>query len=332
MIRYGILGYGLHARKRLTPAFAATKDSQLVGLWRRDAQKAAECAAELGLVAFPSAEQLCASREIDAVLVTSPDSLHLEHVLLALSHGKHVLCEKPLAMNEAEAQTMLAAALSAGVKLGVAQNMRYNRSLACIRQWIAEGLIGTPHMVNITFCHDIERSPRQWISDPELACGGPVADIGIHALDALRYLLGSEIAEVSMLARKDAVSPAIESHAALSLTLDCGAIASILLTTQARYRTSVEVTGGTGSILCENALTVDYPVDVVLRRSVDGIERSESVSNQDAYTQMLDAFSGAIEGRCSYLAPGTDGLKNQRLLDAAYSSWRTRQTIPVECK
>lgn len=330
MIRYGILGFGLHARKRLIPAFAAAKDSRPVGLWRRDEQKAATDAAELNLTAFPSPEALCSSPEVDAIFVTSPDSFHLEHVLVALRHGKHVLCEKPLAMNSTEAEIMHKAAQSAGVHFGVAQNMRYNQSLTCIRQWIAEGLIGTPQMVNITFCHDATQSPRIWISNPELACGGPVADIGIHAIDALRYVLGHEVTEVSMLAHRDSASGAVESHAALSLALHSGAMASILLTTRARYRTCVEVTGSTGSIVCENALNADYPIEVVLGRSLDGIERRETVSNSNAYSLMLDSFSCAIEGKGAYRAEASDGLRNQRILDAAYASWRTGKSIQLQ--
>ena len=129
MVRYGILGFGHHAAKRLVPAFAAARHSSLVGLWRRDFAKARANARDFKIEhAFETAEALCASPEIDAVFVASPDALHLHDVLLALKHGKPVLCEKPLAMNAAEVETMLAAQAKAGVAFGVAQNMRYNAS------------------------------------------------------------------------------------------------------------------------------------------------------------------------------------------------------------
>src|SRR5579875_1571212 len=81
MTRYGILGFGHHARKRLVDAFREARHSRLAGFWRRNEQKAAADAAEYGLAAYPTAEALCASPEIDAIMVTSPDALHLQDVL-----------------------------------------------------------------------------------------------------------------------------------------------------------------------------------------------------------------------------------------------------------
>src|SRR5215470_12644965 len=145
MTRYGILGFGHHAAKRLLPGFAGAQSSQVAGLWRRDPAKAEANACEHNIPhVFSSAEELCASPEIDAVFVVSPDALHLPHVLLAAQHGKHVLCEKPLAMNADEVEKMLFATRAAGVVFGVAQNMRYNASAQLIREWIAEGRIGQP--------------------------------------------------------------------------------------------------------------------------------------------------------------------------------------------
>src|SRR5579883_913975 len=146
MVRYGILGFGHHAVKRLMPAFA---ESQVTGIWRRDPAKARANAREFKIPhAFDSAEELCASPEIDAVFIVSPDALHLPHVLLAAKHGKAILCEKPLGMNTGEVEQMLAAARAADVRFGVAQNMRYNRTLGLIREWIAQGRIGKPQLAH----------------------------------------------------------------------------------------------------------------------------------------------------------------------------------------
>lgn len=326
MVRYGILGFGHHAVRRLMPGFAGAAESQVVGLWRRDAAKAKANAREYSMPhVFDTPDALCASPEIDAVFVASPDALHLEHVLLAARHGKHVLCEKPLGMNAGEVEKMLAGTSRAGVKLGVAQNMRYNRSLARIREWIAEGLVGKPVLAQSQFAYSAAGSPRTWIYDPALALGGPIGDVAIHCLDALRYVLGGDdsahVTAVSTLAHTDAASGAVESHAVVALDFASGAMGSVTVTTRASYRTLVEITGENGVILCENGLTVDFPVDLVLRRGSEVLAR-ETVSNADAYSRMLDGFSGWVEGRGEYLAPGIDGLHNQHVLDAAYLSWR----------
>jgi predicted dehydrogenase len=320
MVRYGILGFGHHAIKRLMPAFA---EAQVTGMWRRDPAKAQANARQFHIPhVFDSAEDLCTSPEIDAVFVVSPDALHLPYVLLAAQHGKHVLCEKPLALNAAEVEKMLFATRAAGVVFGAAQNMRYNASVQLMREWIAEGRIGQPLLAHSQFCYNAERSPRAWIYDPAIATGGPIGDVAIHCLDTLRYVLATDITEVSTLARKDAQSGAVESHAVVNMAFGNGALGAVTVTTRGSYRSLIEITGETGVILCENGLTVDHPVDVVLYRQ-DKVAAHQRVSNANAYTRMIDAFSAAVEGRGTYLATGEDGLHNQRVLDAAYKSWHT---------
>ena len=329
MTRYGILGFGHHAIKRMLPGFAEAKESTLTGMWRRDPAKAAANSREYNIPRiFNSAEELCASPEIDAVFIASPDALHLPHVLLAAQHGKHVLCEKPLALNASEVEQMLFATRAAGVVFGVAQNMRYNSSIQLIREWIAEGRIGQPLLAHSQFCYNADKSPRAWIYDPSLATGGPIGDVAIHCLDGLRFVLNTDITEVSTLAHKDAHSGAVESHAVVSFAFGNGAMGAVTVTTRGSYRSLIEVTGETGVILCENGLTVDHPVDVVLYRQ-DKVAAHQRVSNDDAYSRMLDSFSAAIAGRGEYLATGEDGLHNQRVLDAAYKSWHTgnKQTV-----
>jgi len=329
MTRYGILGFGHHAAKRLVKGFAEAGESKLAGLWRRDAEKARVNAKEYSIpFVFETPEALCASPEIDAVFIVSPDALHLPHVLLAAKHGKAILCEKPLALNVQEVQEMLAAAKATGVFFGVAQNMRYNRSLGVIQQWIAEGRIGKPVLAHSQFSYSAEGSPRTWIYDPALACGGPIGDVGVHCIDALRFVLGTDVTAVSTLAHRDGGSGQVESHAVMALELASEAMATVTVTTRAEYRTVVEVTGEAGAIVCENGLTVDYPVEVVLRRGGD-VVASERVSNADAYSLMLDGFSSWVEGRGTYLAPAEDALHNQSVLDAAYRSWHegTKQSI-----
>jgi len=330
MIRYGLLGFGHHCEKRLVPSFRGARASVLTGLWRRDFEKAKANARAYSIEhVFETAEELCASPLIDAIFVTSPDALHLPHVLMALAHGKPVLCEKPLGMNANEVEQMLAASRAAGQRLGVAQNMRYDESVEVIRDWIAEGRIGRPLLAHAQFCYAAETSPRAWIYDPALACGGPIGDVGIHCIDALRFVLNSRVAAVNTLARADERSAPLEAYAAIGLDFTGGAMGSVTVSTRGAYRTVIEVTGETGTISSEYGLTVDTPADVVLWREGKAQERV-TVSNANAYTLMLDSFADWVEGRGDFQATGADGLHNQQVLDAAYASWHTgtRQTLP----
>ncbi|HEY0786805.1 MAG TPA: Gfo/Idh/MocA family oxidoreductase [Acidobacteriaceae bacterium] len=331
--RYGILGFGLHAAKRLVPAFRGASHARLHGLWRRDAAKAAEAARDFDVpLVFETPEELCASPEIDAVFVASPDALHLEHVLLALRHHKPVLCEKPLAMSLGEVGQMLSAATAAGVVLGVAQNMRYNASLARMRRWIGEGRVGTPDTAHAQFSYETARSPRTWIHDPALARGGPIGDVGIHCIDALCFVLdqpASSIRGVTTLAYPEHGAAPLETRAVLSLEFASGALAAVTVSGQAQYRSLVEVTGSAGVVICENAMTVDQPVHLVLREPA-GVVADELISNADAFSRMLDSFALSLAGGAPYLAPGAEGLANQRVLDAAYESWREGMRIALK--
>lgn len=323
MIRYGILGFGHHGRRRLAPAFAATRNSKLAGIWRRDLGKAQADARELKIErVFESAEALCASPGIDAVFVTSPDAFHMRDTLAALGSGKAVVCEKPLAMGAAEVEQMLAAARRAKVQFGVAQNFRYNRSVGLVREWVQAGKVGRPIFATAQFCFQSERSPRAWIYDKSLARGGPIGDVGIHCLDALRFILQDDVAAVATIARGDIHSGEMEVSAALALDFSRGTIGSVMVSFRADYRTFIEVVGEHGTIQSEFCLSVDGPVDVRLLRE-GKVAESRQVSNADAYSLMLDGFSSAIEGKAAYAATGEDGLKNQLALDAAFASWHS---------
>ncbi len=329
MVRYGILGFGLHGVKRLVPAFSGAKTSQLTGIWRRNLDKAKADARDYGIeTVFATAEGLCASPNVDAVFVASPDACHMRDSLLAFAHSKPVLCEKPLAMSVEEVEQMLAAAKRANVLFGVAQCFRYNRSVDLIRDWVQAGKIGKPVFATAHFYFQSAESQRAWIYDPSLARGGPIGDVGIHCLDTLRYVLQDDVTTVATLAHRDPQSGGVEASAAVSMDFRAGTIGSILVSFRSPYRSLVEIVGETGVIRSENGLTVTGMVDVQLLQSGKVLDNRQ-VTNADAYCRMLDGFSDAIEGRGSYLALGEDGLKNQRVLDAAYASWQSgrKETI-----
>src|SRR5947209_15350593 len=167
MIRYGILGFGVHAVKRLMPGFTQARHCTVNGLWRRDrlkAQVAVRQYSRFPLRAYDSPEALCASPDIDAIFVASPDALHLEHVLIAVKHGKPVLCEKPMGMNVAECERMIEAADRHRVLLGVAQNFRFERSVNRMREIVSEGGIGKPLLAQSEFHYPALNSPRTWIA------------------------------------------------------------------------------------------------------------------------------------------------------------------------
>ncbi len=321
-VRFAILGFGHHAGRRLVPAFVRSEEAELVGLWRRNPEAAAADAQAHGLHAFRSAEELCGSPEVDVVFITSPDALHLADAELAFRHGKAVLCEKPLAMNAGQASQMEAAAKEAGLLFGVGQNFRFNHSLAYLREAIAQGRIGTPQLAHAQYSYMGTLAPRTWITDRSLACGGPIADVGVHCIDSLRFVLGAEVKSISVLASRDERSDEVEATASLQMEMSGGVLANVTVTARAPYRTLVEVSGSEGVLIAENGLTVDRPVEVVLRKGGTLVE-THTVSNDDGYVRMIDSFARAFRGGERFPATGADGVVNQRILDAAFRSWHS---------
>src|SRR5262249_17057434 len=189
--------------------------SRATGFWRRDAGKAAEVEQKHGLKFFPEAEALCCSPDIDVVFISSPDAFHLQHVLLALRYNKPVLCEKPLAMNAEECRTMLNAADQAGVKFGVAHCFRFEASVGRIKELLESGSLGRPLIARSEFHYMGTQSPRKWIADPHLACGGPIAYRWDHCIDTLRYFFSDEINQVAASSLFDNFSSSVHPSSTL---------------------------------------------------------------------------------------------------------------------
>jgi len=324
MVNFGIVGFGLHAVKRLMPGFEKAKDCRVVALSRRDMARAQSSAREYNIpFAFDSAERLSQCPEVQAVLVATPNACHIQDVLVAVEHSKPVLCEKPMAINAGQCREMIRAARSAGVPLGVAHIFRFEESTARFREHIASGRIGKPIFARAEFSFPAKQGvhPRKWLNDAAIAGGGPIADIGVHCIDTLRFLLKDEVVAVSSRAVRDPYSGELEAAGALLLEFSRGTLGSVQVSFRADYRTPLEVIGEEGAISAEDALSVEAPVTIQLRQGKKAIS-TETVSNSAAYAWQVDAFAAAVEGRQEFPVPGEEGLKNQEILDAAYAQIR----------
>jgi len=328
MVRFGIVGFGLHAVKRMMPGFQRASHCRVVALSRRDLRQAQVSARQFQIEhAFASTADLCACADVDAVFVASPDALHCADVLTAVQHRKPVLCEKPMAMNPGEARTMVETARKVGVTLGVAHVMRFEESVKFIRDRIAAGAVGRPQVARADFFVPMLTSARTWVNDPKLAAGGPLSDIGVHCIDTLRFVLGDEVCAVSAGAHYDSHG-VMEASAATVLEFGKGTVATVSVSARSPYQTFLEVAGETGVLSALYALTIERPVSVELRRGFEVVERRE-VSNAYAYAAQVDAFAAAIEEGRDFEVPGEEGLKNQLVLDAAFRSLKSGKVESV---
>jgi len=317
--------------RRLMPGFALARNCKVVAVSRRDAQKAREAAAQYGIphgFAFASTEELCRCPEVDAVLVTTPNACHLQDVLTAVAARKPVLCEKPMGLDADECRQMVETARKAGVLLGVAQVFRFEESTARFRERVAAGDIGRPIFARAEFSYHGSGHARTWLYNRLIAGGGPIADVGVHCIDALRYILQDEPRRVTALGRSDEQSGDVEAAAVLTLEFQRGTLAMVMVSTRAHYRTPLEIVGESGVLRAEDALNVERPVKLELWRDGQRVAE-ETVSNQLAYARQADSFAAAIEGREVFPAPGQQGWQNQVILDAAYRSLSSEKSEEV---
>lgn len=332
MIRFGIAGFGLHAVRRLMPGFALAQNCKVVALSRRDLVKGREASRQYGIPhVFASTEELCRCAEVDAVLVTTPNSCHLQDVLTAVAAGKPVLCEKPMAMNADECRQMVEAARRQGVLLGVAQVFRFEESTARFRQRIAAGEIGRPIFARAEFSFSGSGHHRTWLYDRSRSGGGPIADVGVHCIDALRYILQDEPLRVGVIGHQDEHSGDVEAAAIISLEFARGTLCTVMVSTRTDYRTPIEIVGDGGALRADDAFNVERPIQLELWRAGKRISE-ETVSNRLAYARQVDAFAAAVEEGTPFRVGAEEGWQNQLVLDAAYRSLSSGQseTVPKQ--
>jgi predicted dehydrogenase len=329
MVRFGIVGFGLHARKRLMPAFAKSTCAKVTALSQRDIGRARESAAEYGIGhAFTSTEQLSASSEVDAVFVATPNVRHLPDTLTALAAGKPVLCEKPMAMDERECREMIDFAKSKNLLLGVAHVFRFARVVEAMRERVQCGDVGTPLLARGEFSFPGLGHARTWIHDRAIG-GGVVNDVGIHCLDSLRWILDDEPTIAQATTVSDEHSGDVEASGSMNLRFRRGTVVNIIASMRAPYRTLLEVAGDSGRLSSENALAQSDPGPLEVRL-VDGTTRSERFDNSDAFVRMIEDFAAAVEGKQMFRVAAEEGWRNQRIIDAAYQSAATGLTISLE--
>jgi 1,5-anhydro-D-fructose reductase (1,5-anhydro-D-mannitol-forming) len=195
-LKWLVIGIGDITRKRVIPAILAEPRSCLYALLTRDPDKAK---AYEGAIAYTELGEALADPKIDAVYVASPVALHAKQTIASLRAGKHVLCEKPVALDLAEAEMMAVAARESGRLLGIAYYRRLYPKLIRVKELIAEGAIGRPVLVEANYHGWLESPDRGWLKDPALAGGGPLYDVGSHRIDACNFLFGKPLRATGLL-------------------------------------------------------------------------------------------------------------------------------------
>ena len=218
-IKVGIIGCGKIAQVRHIPEYAANPNAEVYGFYDINVARAEELAKKYGGKAYASYEELLADPQIEAVSVCAANHAHAEISIAALKAGKHVLCEKPMAVTLEECEAMVAAAKEAGKYLMIGQNQRLAKAHAKAKELIEQGAIGKVLTFRTIFGHggpetwSIDPGSNVWFFDKTKAAMGAMADLGIHKTDMIQYVLGTKIvktqAVLTTLDKRDATGSLI---------------------------------------------------------------------------------------------------------------------------
>ncbi|MGE5508058.1 MAG: Gfo/Idh/MocA family protein [Chitinophagales bacterium] len=200
-IKVGVIGAGAIAEHCHLDGYSRLKDVEIAALADIDPRRLAEMAERFSVgETYSDWRELVARPDLAAVSICTPNYLHAEMAIAAAEAGKHVLCEKPMAVTVEEAARMKAAAERAGVKLMVGFTHRYFKHNQVAKRLLEEGVIGQPLIIRCRFAHDGPynswSAKTDWFFDPVRAGGGALLDMGIHAIDLMRYFMG-DIVSVS---------------------------------------------------------------------------------------------------------------------------------------
>ncbi|MEO6726165.1 MAG: Gfo/Idh/MocA family oxidoreductase [Blastocatellia bacterium] len=194
-LRWGLIGCGDISRKRVAPALRDLETCELVAINRSRVDMAESFAREFGARRWHQDwRELIADNEVDAVYIATPVYLHAEQTIAAAEAGKHVLCEKPMAMNVAECDRMIAACQANDVQLGIAYYRHFYPVLLRVKEIIASGEIGKPVLAQVNAFEGFNPQPgedRYWLLEKAKAGGGPMMDFGCHRIEILLNLFGT---------------------------------------------------------------------------------------------------------------------------------------------
>jgi predicted dehydrogenase len=326
-LRWGILGCARIAEKALVPAIRESANGVLAGIASRDPRRAADWAKRHGFErVYRSYRDLLADPAIDAVYNPLPNDLHAPWTIAAARAGKHVLCEKPLALTAAEARRMFAAARRARVLLMEAFMYRFHPQLEIVQALVASGEVGEPRVIRASFTFPFEGRPDDYRWSRAHG-GGALYDVGCYTINAARTILGAEPVRCFAAGRFDP-RRRVDLTVGLILEFPRGRLALLDCSYETQFQSELAVVGREGRITLDRAFSAKrFDVEVRIKKGDE--ERAVFVHRADQYRLMVEHFGrGALEGFPLRLK-SSDALGNMAVLDAAFASLRSGRPVRV---
>jgi predicted dehydrogenase len=316
-VNWGVLGYARIAREALIPAMRRSSNSEFFAIASRDEGKLADCRSRFGEVrGYRDYRALLKDPDVEAVYIPLPNSLHREWTIQAAEHGKHVLCEKPLGLNVAECQSMVAACKANGVILMEAFMYRYSERTRQVREVLKGGALGEVKYVGSTFRFFLT-NPASIKLKPELG-GGSLYDVGCYPINFCGWVADAVAGVEPGAARAVSVSAEFVRQAGVdlcfsgALTYDSGLVASLNCGFNAHKRVYSEIVGTQGVLEIPDTFFDNAGV-LTLQT---GEKRAEiAVAESDRYRSEVEDFADAVRTGRPPLFGLAETLRNAEVLD-----------------
>jgi 1,5-anhydro-D-fructose reductase (1,5-anhydro-D-mannitol-forming) len=326
---WGVIGIGNIVNTTIAPALVAEPSCDLVAGVSRDQGRAEAFVANFGArFAYDDYDLMLGNPEVEAVFIATPNSLHAQQVVAAARAGKHVLCDKPMAINVPDAMEEVEECRRAGVKFGINFHNRHLDWVHDVRQMLAEGVIGEIQAVEVEVGSGT-RHYDNWRTDPGMAGLGSIYNVGVHALDFLRLILDSEAAEVTALLDHEPGRGKVERLGMVLIRFVNGTMAYVNCNERLAYPRNDIVFFGSKGRIAGYGLTrarVDGELTVLTE---DG-ETTMPYPAPGAHRRSVAAFTKAVLSDQEPNASGLDGLRSMQVCDAIARSVKERRLVEVD--
>lgn len=330
MTRWGLIGASTIAKEWVIGAIRAT-GGEIVSVMSTDAARGKAYADAQGIAkSVTTLADLVNDPEIDAVYISTTNELHRDQALAAAKAGKHILCEKPLAMSLEDARGMVKAAKNAGVVMATNHHLRNAATHGAMRAAIKAGRIGQPLSARVFHAVYLPPHLQGWRLDKPEAGGGVILDITVHDADTLRFVLDANPVEAIAFSQAGGMGKAGLEDAVMGvLRFENGVIAQFHDGFTTKYaETGLEVHGTEGSLIGRNVMSQRAAGTVTLR-DANG-EQDLPLDHRNLYETALAAFHAAIAGKGQPSATGKDGVWSLATGLAVVEAARTGRTVSIE--
>ena len=333
-IGYAVVGLGSIAQSCVLPAFAHCKRARLVALVGRHKKTASLLGRKYKVRAVYGSDEFAAclaNPEVAAVYIATPQGSHLELTKQAATAGKHVLCEKPLAVNVGQAEQMVQVCRARGVQLMTAYRKYFEPSSRFIHKLIRDGALGRIDTVHCAFSElHVAGKSLSWLLDVNVAGGGPLMDLGVYCVNTTRWLLGEDPVAVSAQSwRNDTARyTSVEEGISFRLEFPSGAILHGSSSYGAVISSLLFIQGSKGWI----SLAPAFPFDEerYLTGKLQGRLLQRKFAIVDEFAPEIDAFAQAILSNRAVEPDGEQGLRDMKILHAIYKAAEQQKSTAIE--